>query len=160
MESDCTVTQFARSPQWFHPRPNHKYTTLEKFSLKYVPGLMRLYRLWLFLDTDQLLETYLATPRANRSRTIAEKESAAYMRSQAPEKYHAALLPDFPLGCKRRVFDPDYLKCLHSPKIELVSEGVAKIDGSTVITSSGRAEDFDVSGISSYFITFQVLYST
>lgn len=80
------VTQYARSPQWYHPRPNHLYTKFERWALKNIPGLIQAYRLYLFLDTDQLLETYLATNRAQKARDVAERDSKAYMESMAPGK--------------------------------------------------------------------------
>lgn len=90
-----------------------------------------------------LLTTYLASLKAERVRTRVEAESKAYMESKAPLKYHAALLPAYPLGCKRRVFDPGYLECLNAPNIELLSEGIDRIEGSTVISSSGKRTEAD-----------------
>ena len=71
------------------------------------------------------------------------------MRSTAPSKYHDILIPDFPLGCKRRIFDPGYLESLHSDNVELSTERILefyetglrtdkrKIEADTVILSTG-----------------------
>ena len=41
------------------------------------------------------------------------------MRATAPEKYHDLLIPDFDVGCKRRIFDNGYLESLHGPNLTL-----------------------------------------
>lgn len=34
----------------------------------------------------------------------------AYMAKNAPKKYHAFLRPTYPMGCKRIIMDPGYLR--------------------------------------------------
>lgn len=143
VDAGCQVTQYARSPQWYHPRPNHQFSSLQKGLFRWIPGLQRVYRFYLFIDTDNLITTYLATPLAQKVRTKVEGESMAYMKATAPAKYHDILTPNYPLGCKRRVFDPGYLECLHKPNIELIPEGLDHIEGSTIVSQSGIRRDFD-----------------
>lgn len=143
VDAGCEVVQYARSPQWYHPRPNHTFSSLQKLAFKWLPGLQRLYRLYLFIDTDNLITTYLATPVAAKVRAKVESESLAYMKATAPAKYHGILQPNYPLGCKRRVFDPGYLECLNKPNIELIPEGIDHIEGSTIVSQSGIRRDFD-----------------
>jgi cation diffusion facilitator CzcD-associated flavoprotein CzcO len=116
---------------------------LQKAAFKWIPSLQAVYRFYLFIDTDNLITTYLATPVAQKVRDKVEADSIAYMKATAPAKYHDVLTPNYPLGCKRRVFDPGYLECLNKPNIELISEGPERIEGSTIITSSGIRRDFD-----------------
>lgn len=42
------------------------------------------------------------------------------MKSTAPAKYHDILIPDFDVGCKRRIFDGGYLESLHNDKLHLM----------------------------------------
>lgn len=143
VDAGCQVVQYARSAQWFHPRPNHQYSSLERAAFKWIPGLQRLYRLWLFVDTDNLITTYLNGPAADKVRAKVEADSLRYMQETAPKKYHKLLTPDFPLGCKRRVFDPGYLQCLHSPNIEVLPEGIDHIEGSKIVSNSGKTHEVD-----------------
>ena len=48
------------------------------------------------------------------------------------------------IGCKRRIFDPGYLEALHAKNLNLVPEGIAKIDGTGITSESGDREEFDV----------------
>ncbi|ODV89695.1 hypothetical protein CANCADRAFT_4319 [Tortispora caseinolytica NRRL Y-17796] len=143
-EKAAHVTHFARSGQWYHERPNHPYSAFQKWVFRNVPFAMRYLRYKIFNSADSLYYSYLDSDYSARIREQAEEGAKAYIRATAPKKYHDVLIPDFPLGCKRRVFDPGYLQALHRPNVDLVWEAVDHIDGSTLVTPSGRQEDFDV----------------
>ena len=138
------VKQYARSGQWFHARPNRNYTELEKFMFRWVPLWERLLRLKIFLEADEETTTYFPTPKGLRVRTQIETESAEYMKSKTPEKYWKSLIPKFPLGCKRRIFDPGYLDALCLPNVDLLPEGIQEITETGIVSTSGIRDDFDI----------------
>ncbi|KAL1891079.1 hypothetical protein Sste5346_007904 [Sporothrix stenoceras] len=138
------VKQYARSGQWFHERPNRDFSSVEKFLFRYIPLKQRLLRLRIFLDADQETTTYFPTPKGVRERKKKENESKAYIKSKAPEKYWNAIIPTFPLGCKRRIFDPGYLDCLQQPNVELLPEGIREMTEMGIVSSSGIRDDFDI----------------
>lgn len=92
------VTQYARSAQWYHERPNRNFTPLEKWCFKNIPLWERYLRLRLFLASDGLVATYMPGLAAAKLRNTVEEHAKQYICSQAPRKYHKALVPDFPLG--------------------------------------------------------------
>jgi cation diffusion facilitator CzcD-associated flavoprotein CzcO len=47
-------------------------------------------------------------------------------------------------GCKRRIFDPDYLESLHEDNLSLVAEGIKEIDETGITSDSGVREEFEV----------------
>ena len=47
-------------------------------------------------------------------------------------------------GCKRLIFDPDYLSNLHKPNIEITFEGVDRIVENGIYTKNGQFFDLDV----------------
>lgn len=81
---------------------------------------------------------------ATKKRIAAEDKAKKYIYATAPPKYHELIVPTFPLGCKRRIFDPDYLASLHSDNLDLVAEGIQKIDASGIVSESGVRDDFDI----------------
>lgn len=103
-----------------------------------------MHRLQIFQANDNLVSTYLAGPKAEKKRLAAEESAKRYIYKTAPQKYHKMLVPEFPLGCKRRIFDPGYLDSLHSPKVDLVAEGIQKIDATGITSTSGARDEFDV----------------
>lgn len=52
------VKQYARSPQWYHERPNRSFTALEKWCFRYIPLLERFIRLRVFLASDTMVAAY------------------------------------------------------------------------------------------------------
>lgn len=81
---------------------------------------------------------------AEKKRLGVEAAAKAYIYKTSPEKYHDFIVPDFPLGCKRRIFDPNYLEALHSENMRLVPEGIKMIDETGITSESGEREEFDV----------------
>lgn len=138
------VKQYARSGQWFHDRPNRNYTSLEKLMCRYLPLYQRAIRLKIFLDADEETTTYFPTPKGLKERNKKEIESKEYIRSKVPEKYAEHIIPSFPLGCKRRIFDPGYLDSLNQGNVELIPEGISKITETGIISTSGIEDDYDI----------------
>ncbi|KHN98995.1 Flavin-binding monooxygenase-like family protein [Metarhizium album ARSEF 1941] len=158
------VTQYARSPQWYHERPNRRFTCFERWCFRHVPLLGRILRLRLFLASDNMVTTYGPGETATRLRLRAEAHARDYIVSTAPQKYHHLLVPEFPLGmlrpfvrrdsspsppdrsagCKRRIFDPGYLESLHLPNVELVPHGIEAIDQTGIVSTDGVKIEFDV----------------
>ena len=137
------LTQYARSPQWYHERPNKPFSRVERFCFRYLPLWQRYYRLDLFLKTDELASVYGPSEWQVKARKRVEQSAREYIYKSAPERYHNFIVPDFPLGCKRRIYDPGYLKSLHYDHVDLLPEGIKEITATGIISESGKVEDFD-----------------
>lgn len=94
----ASVKQYARSPQWYHERPNRYFTRLEKMAFRYLPLWERWKRLQLFLENDDLVATYMPGVNAAKKREKVEDHAKKYIFSRTPEKYHHFIVPNFPLG--------------------------------------------------------------
>ncbi|RFU33207.1 hypothetical protein B7463_g3132, partial [Scytalidium lignicola] len=155
---DCAfVKQYARSSQWYHERPNHYYTEFEKFLFKWIPLWQKSIRLRIFLEADDETAAYFPTPSGVKQRAKKEDESKKYICSRAPAKYHKTLIPNFPLGCKRRIFDPGYLDSLNRPNVELLPEGIKEITETGIVSTSGIRDDFDIIVLATGFQVSQFL---
>ncbi|KAF2731393.1 monooxygenase [Polyplosphaeria fusca] len=151
------VKQYARSPQWYHERPNRNFTKAETWAFRYVPLWERWKRLQLFLENDDLVSTYMPGVKAEARRVKVEDHAKKYIFSRAPEKYHHFLIPDFPLGCKRRIFDPNYLDALNEPNLDVVPEGINAIDETGIIGVDRKKDDFDIIVLATGFQVQQFL---
>jgi cation diffusion facilitator CzcD-associated flavoprotein CzcO len=60
-------------------------------------------------------------------------------------------------GCKRRIFDPNYLEALHRKNLDLIPEGIQKIDESGITSDSGQRSEFDVIVLATGFQVQQFL---
>ncbi|KAJ4287120.1 hypothetical protein N0V88_007742 [Collariella sp. IMI 366227] len=79
------------------------------------------------------------------------------MRKTAPKKYHDLLIPDFEVGCKRRIFDSNYLQSLNADNITLTNEKAVEILPKAVRMQSGKVIDADVLVLANGFVTNQYL---
>src|SRR4030095_12213130 len=70
--------------------------------------------------------------------------STTFMRAQLrdPEVRRKAW-PDYRYGCKRILFSSSYLPALQRPNVELVTDAIARITPSGVVTSDGRERPVD-----------------
>ncbi|KAI8648281.1 hypothetical protein NCS55_01497300 [Fusarium keratoplasticum] len=143
-EDAAVVKQYARSGQWFHNRPNRDYTWLEKFLNRWMPLYQLSHRLAVFLEADEETTTYFSTKKGFKARHEKEEESKAYIRSKVPDAYAKHLIPKFPLGCKRRIFDPGYLDSLNRHNVELIPEGIREMTETGIISSSGKEDEYDI----------------
>ncbi|KAL3462337.1 hypothetical protein BJX64DRAFT_288460 [Aspergillus heterothallicus] len=153
-----SVTQFIRQPHWLEGRPNPHYSNTTKWIFRNIPLVMRLFRLAIFL----YLESYFPTFNRRAGRGIRErkmKAQTAYLKRNAPERYHDVLVPKVELGCKRRVMDTDYLACLHRENMELVhTDPIECFTTTGVRTLSGREVHADAVILATGFKATQPLF--
>ncbi|KAF3807888.1 ABC transporter FUM19 [Colletotrichum gloeosporioides] len=131
------LTQVTRTKHWIMESVDSANTTFMKKVFGSVPGTMRIQRLLMFAWAEDSFRGFYMTDAGTRYRKRVQARVEKYMRATAPEKYHDKIIPDFELGCKRRVFDSGYLKSLHSenmtlmddPVLEIVPEGIRTKDG-------------------------------
>ncbi|KAH8657711.1 putative monooxygenase [Xylariales sp. PMI_506] len=155
-ETAGRVTQVARQPHWLLERPNPTYSDAFKLCMR-IPGVMRLLRAKIYAELEAEW-TMFETATGGGERKKLGEASRAYIRKNAPPKYVDALIPKFEVGCKRRVFDTDYLKCLHRENVELVSDdSVERITKSGVVFKSGKEIEVDAIILATGFVTTTLL---
>ncbi|KAI3535589.1 monooxygenase [Colletotrichum abscissum] len=135
-----SLTQIVRSKHWIFPPIDRKVPDVIRSGLKTVPGLARLLRFIVFAAAESSLQGFPLTEAASKYRAGQKKVAEEYMRSTAPAKYHDLLIPEFEIGCKRRIFDSGYLKSLHAENLTLTNEKALKIVPEGVRTAKGLIE--------------------
>ncbi|KAK9475315.1 uncharacterized protein V1510DRAFT_408865 [Dipodascopsis tothii] len=139
LAAGATVTQIVHSAHWMVPR------ALDKGLYKVYQAVLRRSTLlmtalrWVMAGVVDLQFPRFTTAsgaRGERARQQAEATAEAYMRSQAPERYHDILVPKFRIGCKRTIFDNGYLASLHDPNVVLVRDDVVEVTADAVVTKT------------------------
>ncbi|KAF5248255.1 hypothetical protein FANTH_6048 [Fusarium anthophilum] len=134
------LTQIVRAKHWMLPPIDGVYTDYMKSIFKYLPGTMMIQRLLIFLFAEIELKAVPMTTSAAKFRQKRRAYAEKFMRDTAPTKYHDLLIPDFEIGCKRRIYDSGYLKSLHSKNLTLTNERALKIVERGVETDRGFIE--------------------
>jgi cation diffusion facilitator CzcD-associated flavoprotein CzcO len=125
--------------------------------LRRVPGLTTAQRFLVYILAEADWKGFKLDKSAADFRAKKREEVEEYMRTTAPEKYHDLLIPDFEIGCKRRIFDTNYLESLHADNLTLTDEAVAEILPHGVRMQSGEIVEADVIIMANGFITNQYL---
>ncbi|KAM0480179.1 hypothetical protein ACHAPX_004004 [Trichoderma viride] len=132
------ITQFSRQSHWLAERPNPEYSALFKWTMKWIPLAMRMYRAKLYWEKERDFKGFDIETGAE-IRSGWSKEAADYIRANAPAKYRDFLVPKTEIGCKRRVNDTNYLASLHKDNVDLIyDDPIEEIIATGVRTKSGK----------------------
>lgn len=131
-----TVTQIMRTPPWVSPRVDEPfgkeaYARYAPIVFRFFPILGYTMRCIICLFTEVLWSTVFQRNNV-RLRRMAEKSSLAHMRSKVPKKYHKIMTPDYSYGCKRRVFDSDWMESMSSSKFTLTMQPLKRLNARSV----------------------------
>ena len=157
-EAAAHVTVFQRTPPWLVPRPVYHEPLapglLKLFEI--VPGYAHWFRLRLFWCTHEGTVGALrrdpawdgpldeaVSPRNDEARRLL----TLYLESQFGDRPEllAKVVPDYPVGAKRVVLDNGiWASTLKRPNVELVSDGIERIEPSGVRGTDGRLHRADV----------------
>ncbi|KAK6463321.1 hypothetical protein DFJ63DRAFT_114927 [Scheffersomyces coipomensis] len=77
-------------------------------------------------------------------RWIHCKQSLRYMYSSSPKKYHDILIPDYKIGCKRMIYDYQYLPSLYDDRITLTNDEVDHITKDSIVFKNGKEVKVDI----------------
>lgn len=131
------VRQFVRSMHYLMPNPDFVYSEKAKKRFAKYPMLMALYRGMLAGFMDFAFVMFFIKGIGGWLRGHYEKRIRGYIVDKCPPKYHDIIVPDFKIGCKRRVMDTGYLACLHKDNMDVTRDGLVEIKENSVVTKSG-----------------------
>jgi cation diffusion facilitator CzcD-associated flavoprotein CzcO len=135
------LTIFQRTGNWFMPRKNRHYPALVRAAVQLIPGIQELRRKFVFQYTESL------TLAIRHPRTVGRAvgaRSAAFMRSQLQDpQLRARAWPDYTFGCKRILFSSHYLPALERANVELVTDAIARITPTGIVTADGAEHELD-----------------
>ena len=138
------LTVFQRSANWLMPRKDRLYAPRTQRLLTRHPALAKLYHdaQWFVFGELQL------TPLMKQVRpvqAIARWRALAHLRRQVRDPaLRAKLVPDYPIGAKRVLFNDDYYPALARPNVRLVTDPIERIEGTGVRTRDGELHPADV----------------
>ncbi|KZF22262.1 putative flavin-binding monooxygenase [Xylona heveae TC161] len=137
-----SITQLMRTPPWVLPAfgeppfGEEKWNKYSSTLLSYLPGFGLLMRLIIFLDGEHDFRLFGGEEYHQIERTKYEQNLTRYMKTVAPKKYHEALIPDYGVGCKRRVGGGMWLKSLNDPRVTLTTAPLLCVEEKSVTLGS------------------------
>jgi cation diffusion facilitator CzcD-associated flavoprotein CzcO len=138
------LTIFQRSANWLLPRRDKLYPPRLLRMMTRWPWLARLRHdfQWFFFGEMQL------TPLMKQVRPVqwaARQYSLLHLRRQVRDPaLRARLVPDYPIGAKRVLFNDDYYPALNRANVLLVTDPIESIVPTGVRTGNGAVHEADV----------------
>ncbi|KAF7353949.1 hypothetical protein MVEN_01081300 [Mycena venus] len=137
----ASTTQFVPDLNWFLPPIHADYSPSWKWTFRNVPGAMRFYRFLLYLQSEMLYLFVFAHAYIRSKYTVVAKD---YIVRTAPKDQLDHLVLTYSLGCKRVIFDTNFLGALRRPNLKLNWDGIQSICEDGIITKKGEKLSFDV----------------
>jgi cation diffusion facilitator CzcD-associated flavoprotein CzcO len=129
---------FQRTPNWVIPKPDAAFGPLARLGFRFVPGLQRAYREWIYRYAEATLYPALAQ---GWSADLLRKRALRHLHDQVPDPaLRAKLTPDYPPGCKRVVIDSAFYPALTRPNVDVVTDRIVRITTTGVETTEGPHE--------------------
>jgi cation diffusion facilitator CzcD-associated flavoprotein CzcO len=133
---------FQRTGNWFMPRRNRPYPRWWKAVVRHVPGVQALRRRFVYNYTESLT---LMIRHPKTLGLVGRALSTAFMRSQLrghPE-LRDQVWPDYTFGCKRILFSSAFLPALARDNVDLVTDGIARVEPQGIVDARGVRHDVD-----------------
>ncbi|ANB15318.1 hypothetical protein AWJ20_2945 [Sugiyamaella lignohabitans] len=138
-----SVSQFARSSHWLMPQPKASPKVI-KWIIEHIIGY-KLARFLAFFALELQFPMFQTKGfLTSIVRGLSTRLSKKHVFKTAPKKYHDMLIPDFKIGCKRRIFDDGYLQSLNNENVLLTKDPIVSVTEDSVVTKSGERYHADV----------------
>lgn len=96
-------------------------------------------RIMAFLATELDWYKIFTNSNPNAKRKL-ESSQLQRMKRIVPEKYHEIMTPNYSIGCKRRIFDPDpgWLRSMNDPRFLLTTQPLKSVRDRAVVLGRGQ----------------------
>ena len=139
------VDVFQRTPNYIAPRNDREFTEQEKARFARWPWLNRIYRRFIFMRGEWVLFPVVRTKHVSRWRNRLESLVKTHIRGSVTDKAVAeAMIPDYPLGCKRILIADDFYPAMNQENVHLQTEAIDKLTEDAVITRDGNRHPADI----------------
>ena len=133
---------YQRTPPWVVPRPNEPFPDWVKTAFTYVPGLRLGVRTAIYWFLEGL--GYAMTKRPALLRAVDAVAKWNIRRHVADKDLRRRLTPTYRAGCKRILYSPNYYQAVAKPKTELITDRIARITPTGIVTVDGTERPVDV----------------
>jgi cation diffusion facilitator CzcD-associated flavoprotein CzcO len=139
----ASTTIFQRSPNYVGPKKDHPYRPSTRRLLKRIRVLRTAYRWWIYWSFELRWLCFRKDSWAGRQlqSMFAKGITDEVVSDRLPA---GAVVPDYPIGCKRILISNDWYPTLMRPDVEVVDVPVTRIEPDAVVTSDGVRHPTDV----------------
>ena len=139
------LSHFQRSPQWIMPVLNEPYDEAQRDAFRRDPAL---------IDAIRYDEEYLANvlrftegiirPDSDEMQFIETMVLGYLEQGVVDPVLREKLRPDYRAACKRLIFSPDYYQVVQQHDVDVVIEGIDRIEAEGIRTRDGVLHELDL----------------
>jgi cyclohexanone monooxygenase len=133
---------YQRSAPWVLPRNDHPFSAGQMRRWRRFPALQRFYRARLYYSHEALVPGITRWQRLNFPVERLGRMNLA--KGVQDPQLRAKLRPRFGVFCKRILVSDDYYPAMSAPNVEVVTDGIARITPTGVVTVDGTERPVDV----------------
>ncbi|HEY2429001.1 MAG TPA: NAD(P)/FAD-dependent oxidoreductase, partial [Acidimicrobiales bacterium] len=137
------VTLFQRSVNYVGPKADREFRPWERWALAHVPGLDRLYRWSIYARFEW---RFVAFRRGSRLGELGTRKFQQGLQESVAAQGlpSAAVVPDYPIGCRRILISNDWYPTLFRPNVTVVTSPIRAVDALSVVCADGTTHPADV----------------
>lgn len=135
---------FQRTPHWILPRPDRKFSKLERFMLGFSPFYKAL-RWSIYWGLESRVVGFKYSKLGLK--IFAQDVALRHLEKQVPDPVlRKKLTPDFTIGCKRIILSTTLYPALVRPNVSVhdKTDGVSTINERGIVTATGQQLDLDL----------------
>lgn len=135
------LTVFQRTPPWVLPKRDRELRATEQLRFKRWPILQKLIRRLQYIKMESVLPAFIWDSVFTR---IGEWAGRSYLRSVVKDPaLRSKLTPNYSMGCKRVLLSDDYYPALCKSNVEVIADGVARMDETAIYSRDGERREVD-----------------
>lgn len=137
-----STTVFQRSAPYVIPKADRAYTRLHHAAFAALPRTQWIGRRTTFALSERLNQALTEGSWMSRVLKVVWR---LHLRRQVKDPgLRARLIPDYPMGCKRLLFSNEWYRTLARTDVEVVTEGIERVEADGVRDARGRLHLCDV----------------
>lgn len=132
---------YQRTAPWVMPRADREYSSAERFAYRHVPGFQRLARAGVYALRETQVLGLTKWPALLKPLQLS---ATRHLRKAIKDpRLRAKLTPKFAIGCKRMLISNDYYPALTQPHVDVVTDPIAEVRTSSIVSQDGTVRDID-----------------
>ena len=133
---------YQRTPPWVLPRQNAPIPESVQSAFAAVPGLRKTFRNGLYWGAEAGAYAMNNRPALLKGVELVGKR---FIKSQIDDpELRRKLTPDYRAGCKRLLGSNTYYRALNQPKSQVITESIARVTATGIVTADGIEHAADV----------------
>ncbi|MCW2784347.1 MAG: NAD(P)/FAD-dependent oxidoreductase [Marmoricola sp.] len=142
---------YQRTAPWVMPRHDRAYTAIERLGFRFVPFFQKAYRTGIYWGRETYVPGFVRQPKIlTPAKTMAEGN---IRKAISDPELAAKVTPDFQIGCKRILISNTYYPALAQDNVEVITDGIAEITPTGVVTRDGATREVDCLIVATGFFT-------